>query len=196
MILIYITYAFPETEDHIKHFKQLEVLACLNLAQCKLKTQQFVEAIEHASAALSKALAPSSSGNPDFRSAILAYYRRSQAHAHRSDYDLAKADLSTMKSILDNMCDSLPKAESSSESSFYQRFSAKYHRQLSTVKEMQSRHTRRARYFSQKMFHNSTGSTGQLSETQNDNSKRVKSAKVSGKAFDAYVKAFVRFSLD
>ena len=117
LILVYLAYSFPELPDHVLRFQHLDTLACLSLAQCKLKTREFIEATQQATAALDRAIGGSHGGgsadfdstNPatvlrgDLRSAALAVYRRAQASAHRGLYDDAQRDLRFMGMLLESL---------------------------------------------------------------------------------------------
>lgn len=117
LILVYLAYSFPELPEHVLRFQHLDTLACLSLAQCKLKTREFVEATEQATAALDRAVGRSHAGGPedfdprnpatslrgDLRSAALAVYRRAQASAHRGLYSDAQRDLRFMGLLLESL---------------------------------------------------------------------------------------------
>jgi hypothetical protein len=45
--LIYYEYAFPETDEEQKTLDQLRLDCLLNIANCKLRTQQFDDVVEN-----------------------------------------------------------------------------------------------------------------------------------------------------
>jgi len=193
MIIVYLAYAFPEKVPHIKAFHHLEILAYLSLSQCKLKTQQFVESIDHATKALTKALEVDPPCVPDHKSAILALYRRAQALGYRVEYAQARSDLETASALLGK----LEAAGNGGDTmtgmkDFGTRFSKKLQRLSEKLQQMQAAHARRTKMLSRKMFQ--TSSSQRQAQTTSDSSDGTGPQRMSDGDLDEYVRRFVEAS--
>ena len=152
MILVYLAYAFPEEKNHRIRFRDLEILAYLSLAQCKLKTQQFLEAGQFASTALDKAMEPGDTGGSlDFPSALLALYRRSQAASQRGLFSVARQDLNQMANLIRKMS-TAANIDTTQTKQLTSKFTTKYRRQLRVVNQLVKLHQHRSKTMSKRMF--------------------------------------------
>lgn len=160
MIIVYLAYAFPEEQEQIKRFRRLEIFACLSLSQCKLKTDEYIEATKQASRALRQSLQE----DFDLKYAVLALHRRSQSYSFRGLYHEARKDLSTMQEVLDKISskensDNIQDTSVGSsvvrkkkQSNFCTRFRRKNRSQEIHVDELERIHSYRSRLMFQRMF--------------------------------------------
>lgn len=81
LALIYCDYTYPDKDDDEEEYKSLKVHCSLNLAQCKLKTQEYTEVINNCDQAIE--IEPNN---------FIAYFRKAIANRSTHRFEEAQND--------------------------------------------------------------------------------------------------------